>query len=81
MGFNSVLLILNDHISHIENAPASFWTDAWDALARLRAHETERFGDGVAISCQHADSTVVIVAVGSDDGGDAADCDRVTEVM
>lgn len=73
MGFNSVLFITNDNIHEIERDPGGWWREAWAALmGSFRGSSTDgTFGFGSsangfkAVSNEHADVRVVIVAGGN----------------
>lgn len=74
MGFNSVVFITNDNIDQIEKDPAGWWRETWHALVNpdgvgWRGDGTYGFGSSAngfkAVSNEHADVRVVIVAGGN----------------
>lgn len=67
MGFNSVVLVLNDRLSEIERDPEKFVEEMTYGIARAGCSGQEQVdfhpGQSTVVSCAHADQ-VQIIAVG-----------------
>ena len=71
MGFNSVLMILNDAYDVIDKDPIGWWAKAKHELTTLRGDSPKSFGFGnhcnptEAVVCHHADVTSLIAVGGN----------------
>ena len=71
MGFNSVLMILNDAYDVIDKDPVGWWAKAKHELTALRGDSPKSFGFGnhcnptEAVVCHHADVTSLIAVGGN----------------